>query len=101
MFANFFLSLLILAVLVTAFAPAQQSDLNSTALGPIKRGGKVRVKRKESPTGTTWSETLLPPTSQELSPDTRSRFDSIASTTYSAGVNTNNFAFDELKEVPT
>lgn len=97
--AKFIVSLLLLAVSVAAFAPAPLNSnmgATTTELG-LKRGGKVRIKRKES----YWFNQV----GQVAAADKPGkggrypitvRFDSV---NYS-GVNTNNFSYDEVEEVP-
>ena len=97
--AKFILSLLLLAVSVSAFAPARPDRImgvTTTELGPVKRGGQVRIKRKES----YWYNKVGQVAAADKPGSGRYpvtvRFDSV---NYS-GVNTNNFSYDEVEEVP-
>ena len=97
---KFLLSLVLLAVSSVAFAPPTGPSVATTAtteLFAIKRGSTVRIKRVES----YWYNQVgsvaaadKPGTGATRYPVTV-RFDSV---NYS-GVNTNNFAYDELEEV--
>ena len=87
---------LLLAVSVSAFAPASldNKSFSTTAL-EIKRGAIVRIKRKES-----YWYNQCGKVAAAAKPDADRypvtvRFDSV---NYS-GVNTNNYAFEELEEV--
>ena len=99
MFAiKFLLSLVLLAVSAMAFAPVPLSNgsgTTSTQLFDIKRGGKVRIKRVES----YWYNQVGSVAAADKPGSVRYpvtvRFEAV---NY-AGVNTNNFAHDELEEV--
>jgi len=89
------ISLLFVAVSVSAFAPAQQSGRAATELDAIKRGGKARVKRPESYWYNKVGQVAAAGAPGSDRYPVTLRFDSV---NYS-GVNTNNFAYEELEEV--
>jgi photosystem I subunit 4 len=98
MFVKYLLSFLLLAVSAMGFAPAplDSKAFSTTELAEIKRGGKVRIKRKES----YWYNQVgnvaaAGKPGSDRYPVTV-RFEAV---NYS-GVNTNNFAYEELEEVP-
>jgi len=94
---KFILSLLVVAVSVSAFSPAPLNPkfASTTELGPIKRGGQCRIKRKES----YWYNKVGQVAAADKPGSSRYpitvRFDSV---NY-AGVNTNNFCYEEVEEV--
>ena len=73
------ISLLFVAVSVSAFAPAQQSGRAATELDAIKRGGKARVKRPESYWYNKVGQVAAAGAQDPI--DTPLHFDSIVSTT--------------------
>lgn len=86
---------LLLAVSVSAFAPASMDNKVSTTALNVKRGSTVRIKRKES-----YWYNQCGKVAAAAKPDADRypvtvRFDSV---NYS-GVNTNNYAYEELEEV--
>ena len=88
--------LLLLAVGTSAFAPAplDNKSMSTTELGEIKRASKVRIKRTESywynQVGTVAAAGK--PGSDRYPVTVR-----FASVNY-AGINTNNYAYEELEE---
>mmetsp|Transcript_7332 Transcript_7332/g.17930 ORF Transcript_7332/g.17930 Transcript_7332/m.17930 type:complete len:97 (+) Transcript_7332:251-541(+) len=94
---KFIISFLLLAVSVSAFAPAQPGNMavSTTELNEIKRGSDVRIKRVES----YWYNqvgkvaAVAKPGSDKY--PVTVRFESV---NYS-GINTNNYAEFEIEEV--
>ena len=91
------LSLLLLAVSVAAFAPAplDSKSVSLTELSDIKRGGLVRIKRKEA---YWYNEVGTVAAAGKPGSDRYPVTVRFASVNY-AGVNTNNYAYEELEEV--
>ncbi len=94
---KFLVSFLLLAASVSAFAPAPLDNqaFSTTALNEIKRGDIVKIKRVES----YWYNQVGKVAAAGAPGSDRYpvtvRFDSV---NYS-GVNTNNYAYEELEEV--
>ena len=92
------IALLLLAVSAMGFAPASLSNsaMSTTALADIKRGSTVRIKRKES----YWYNEVGDVAAADKPGASRYpltvRFKSV---NYS-GVNTNNFSYEEVEEIP-
>jgi photosystem I subunit 4 len=94
---KFLLSLLLLAVSVAAFAPAplDSRSVSFTELSEIKRGDKVRIKRKEA---YWYNEVGTVAAAGKPGSDRYPVTVRFVSVNY-AGVNTNNYAYEELEEV--
>ncbi|VEU44312.1 unnamed protein product [Pseudo-nitzschia multistriata] len=91
------IALLLLAVSAMGFAPASLSNsaMSTTALADIKRGSTVRIKRKESYWFNQCGNVAATDKPGSARYPVTVRFDSV---NY-AGVNTNNFAHEELEVV--
>lgn len=94
---KFIVAFLLLVASASAFAPAPLDNMSAstTALNEIKRGSKVRIKRTESYWYNQVGNVAAAGAPNSDRYPVTVRFDSV---NY-AGVNTNNYAYEELIEV--